>query len=159
MFNNISKILALTFSSAYSAGLLVTSIVIVDSWSQMEPAASIEWFGIYGIILGAVMAPLGFLAVAFTLVAFILVVKKGDTSSQKVTWLLALVFTVASMVLLPIYFLEANTAFFDKTIELSQVANAVESWGFWNWIRTGLSLAATTAIVIGMTRKSAEAHI
>lgn len=159
MFNNISKILALTFSSAYSAGLLVTSIVIVDSWRQLEPAASIEWFGIYGIILGAVMAPLGFLAVAFALVAFILVVKKGGTSSQKMTWLFALVFTVASMALLPIYFFEANTLFFDKTIELFQVASEVERWGVWNWFRTGLSLAATIVIVIGMARKSAEAHI
>ena len=105
------------------------------------------------------MAPLGFSAVAFTLVAFILVVKKGDTSAQKVKWLLALVFTVASMALLPIYFFEANALFFDRTIELSQVADEVERWGFWNWIRTGLSLAATTAILVGMTRTSAETHI
>jgi hypothetical protein len=159
MLINISKLLALTFSSAYSAGHLVTSIVIVDSWSQMEPAASIAWFGVYGVKLGAVMAPFGFLAVAFTLVAFILVVKKGDTSPQKVKWLLALVFTVASMALLPIYFFEANALFFDRTIELSQVADEVERWGFWNWIRTGLSLAATAAILVGMTRTSAEAHI
>lgn len=159
MIENILKTLALTFSSAYSAGLLVTSIVIVDSWSRMEPAASIDWFGVHGIILGAVMAPMGFLAVAFTLVAFFLVVRKGDTLSQKVAWLLALIFTIASMAVLPMYFFEANTAFFDKTIELSQVASEVESWGIWNWIRTGLSLGATTAIVVGMTGMSARSNV
>lgn len=112
MTNNILKLLALVFSSAFSAGLLITSIVVVDSWSQLEPVAAIDWFSIYGLTLGFGMAPMGFLSVVFTLIAFISVSKRRDEFSQKALWSLALVCTFGTMALLPVYFGEANTAFF-----------------------------------------------
>lgn len=156
MINHISKLLALLFSSGFSAGLLVTSIVIVDSWGQMEPSAAIDWFANYGLTLGIVMAPMGGLAMIFALVAFIYALKRGDTRSQKVLWFLAFSSTIGTMALLVIYFGEANTRFFEKTIELSEVAEEVERWGFWNWIRTSLSLAATVFILIGLAKKQDE---
>jgi hypothetical protein len=159
MTNNVSKLLALVFSTAFSAGLLVTSIVIVDSWRQMEPAASIDWFATYGLLLGLVMAPMGGLAVIFSLIAFVLEIKRGDELFQKVVWLLAVTCTLGTMALLLIYFGEANTRFFEKTIALTEVAEEVENWSFWNWIRTGLSLAATTIILVGLARKPTNTHI
>ena len=159
MTNNISKLLALVFSTAFSAGLLVTSIVIVDSWRQLEPAASIDWFATYGLQLGLVMAPMGGLAVIFSLIAFISEIKRGDELFQNIVWLLAVTCTLGTMALLLVYFGEANTRFFEKTIELSQVTEEVGRWAFWNWIRTGLSLAATAIILIGLARKPTNTHI
>ena len=151
--NYIYKLLALAFSSAFSAGLLVTSVVFVESWRQLEPAASIDWFSIYGLLLGYVMVPMGALALVFTLFAFFSVVRREKQFSQKTVWLFALICTVGMMLLLPIYFGEANTRFFENTIALSEVAEEVERWAFWNWVRTGFSLSATMLIMIGLVRK------
>ena len=156
MARYLYKLLALVFSSAFSAGLLVTSIVFVNSWRQMEPAASVEWFSIYGLLLGYVMVPMGGLAFVFTLVAFVSVLKEVNRSSLKTIWSLALISTMGMMILLPAYFGEANTRFFENTIELSEVSGEVERWAFWNWVRTGLSLSATMFILVGLARKPAK---
>ncbi|WP_415400978.1 anthrone oxygenase family protein [Tateyamaria sp. SN3-11] len=156
MITRISKLLALLFSSGFSAGLLVTSIVIVDSWGQMNPAAAVDWFAVYGLTLGFVMAPLGGLAVLFSLVAFVSILIRGKDRAQKIAWLLALACTVGTMALLPIYFGEANTRFFEKTIELPQVAEEIERWASWNWVRTNLALAATVVILIALARERAD---
>ncbi|MEM7169842.1 MAG: DUF1772 domain-containing protein [Pseudomonadota bacterium] len=150
----VSKLLALVFSSSFSAGLLVTSMVIVDSWGQMEPAAAVDWFATYGRRLGLVMAPMGGLAMIFSLIAFISTVRSKDDSKGKLVWLFASTCAVGTMVLLPLYFVEANTLFFDKTIALTQVPDEVHRWTTWNLVRAGLSIAATALILIGLVGRS-----
>lgn len=148
MSNNISKLLALACSSAFGTGCLLISVVLVENWRHMEPAAFVDWFSAYGALLGAVLLPIEILGVIFTLIVFIQILKNNHGNSQKIMWLLALISSVGAILLLPIYFAGTNTILIDKTIELSQVAGEVERWGFWNWVRTGLSLAAATMMVI-----------
>lgn len=128
------------------------SVVLVDSWRHMEPAALVDWFSIYAPMMGAVQAPTEVLAVALTLAVTIAALKGDGERTQTSLWFFALVLLVGTLILLPVYFVEANTNLIEKTIDLSQVPDEVERWWFWNWIRTGLTLCATALIVVGMAK-------
>ncbi|MEM7533942.1 MAG: DUF1772 domain-containing protein [Chloroflexota bacterium] len=156
MNNNISKLLALTFSSAFGTGCLLISVVLVESWRHMEPAAFVDWFSAYGSLMGVVQLPIEALGLLFTLIVFIQVARNNHEATQKVLWFLALIFSIGAILLLPLYFAGTNTILIDKTIDLSQVADEVERWGFWNWVRTGLSFAAAIMMLIGMAKDSAK---
>lgn len=154
MSKNISKLLALTCSSAFGTGCLLISVVLVENWRNMEPIAFVNWFSAYGSLLGVVLLPIEILGVIFTLIAFVQILRSNHENLQKMLWFSALIFSIAAILLLPIYFAGTNTILIDKTIALSQVADEVERWGFWNWVRTGLTLAAAAMMIIGMTQES-----
>ena len=71
MIVRLSKFLALLCSSGFSVGLILTSVVIVESWASLEPSVAIEWFEEFGLPLGLVMVPFGGLAAVFSAVAFL----------------------------------------------------------------------------------------
>ena len=71
MIVKLPKLLALLCSSGFSVGLILTSVVIVESWASMELAAAIDWFAELGLPLGIVMVPFGGLATVFSAVALL----------------------------------------------------------------------------------------
>ncbi len=143
------KALALTFSSAYTSGLLLTSVVLVGSWRQMEPPAVVDWFSNYAAMLGGVQAPIEVLAIVFIGVAAF---ERRDVRTESTLLFLAGALLVGTLLLLPVYFVGANTALIEKTIPLSEVAAEIDRWRAWNWFRTTLSLGATILILIAMGR-------
>ena len=152
----LSKLLALVCSSGFSVGLLLTSIVLVESWGAMEPAAAIDWFVEFGLPLGIVMVPFGGLAAVFAVVTLVLCLFSTSTRQQTVSWLVVAVLTVCTMALLPLYFWDANTLFFDGIIQPSDVAVEISRWSFWNWVRTGVSITATALMLSALIRENAE---
>ena len=71
MIARLSKLLALLCSSGFSVGLILTSVVTVESWAGMEPGVAIDWFAEFGLPLGIVMVPFGGLAMVFSAVALV----------------------------------------------------------------------------------------
>lgn len=149
-----SRPLALLCSSGFSVGLILTSVVIVESWASMEPAAAIDWFAEFGLPLGFVMVPFGGLALVFSAVALFSTLPGLRKTGVNWYWLAAFVLTACTMLLLPTYFWEANTLFFDRTILPADVPAEVQRWKFWNWIRTILSVFASLAILLALSRES-----
>lgn len=150
MFARLSKLLALLCSSGFSVGLILTSVVLVESWASLEPVAAIDWFKEFGLPLGIVMVPFGGLAMIFSAVALLSTLLSLRTTGVDWYWLAALVLTAATMALLPIYFWGANTLFFDGAILPSDVPAEIQRWKFWNWVRTVLSALATTSILLAL---------
>lgn len=60
---------------------------------------------------------------------------------------------IATLVLLPVYFVQANRALLDPAFPTRDVAAELAAWWAWNWVRTGLAVLAValacTAMVIG----------
>ena len=71
-------------------------------------------------------------------------------------WLVVAVLTVCTMALLPLYFWDANTLFFEGIIQPSDVAAEISRWAFWNWVRTGTSIAATALMLSALFRENVE---
>lgn len=58
---DIIKLLALIFSTDFSAGLLVTSIVFVPGWRDVDTSKAFIWFSNHTLTLGYLMLPMGVL--------------------------------------------------------------------------------------------------
>lgn len=153
MFARLSKLLALLCSSGFSVGLILTSVVIVESWASLEPAAAIDWFADFGLPLGFVMVPYGGLAVVFSASALVSTLPSLRKTGLDWYWASAFALTAATMVLLPIYFWDANTLFFDGVIMPADVPAEIQRWKFWNWGRTILSILASVAILLALLRE------
>ncbi|MGR3839090.1 MAG: hypothetical protein ACU0A2_12140 [Cognatishimia sp.] len=119
----------------------------VESWAGMEPGVAIDWFAEFGLPLGIVMVPFGGLAMVSTLPSL------GKTGVNWY-WLAAFVLAASTMLLLPIYFWDANTLFFDGTILPEDVTAEIQRWKFWNWIRTILSVLASSTILLALLREA-----
>ncbi len=150
MFRIVSRLLALVSAAGFSAGLLLTSVVIVESWADLDPNAAIEWFATFGLPLGIVMLPFGVAATLFSVVGLLTSAGHGVLTLEKKFWLAAIALSASTLLLLPFYFLEANTLFFDATIALSDVPDEIQRWKFWNWVRTFLSALASIAILLAL---------
>jgi hypothetical protein len=57
----------------------------------------------------------------------------------------------ATVALLPIHFVGANTALLDPTFPPSAVPGELSSRNTWNWLRTTLAIAATVAGCQGLS--------
>ena len=154
MFVRLSKLLALLCSSGFSVGLILTSVVIVESWASMEPTAAIDWFAEFGLPLGIVMVPFGGLAMMFSAVALLSTLPSLRKTGVNWYWLAAFVLAASTMLLLPVYFWDANTLFFDGTILPADVTSEIQRWKFWNWIRTILSVLASSTILLALLRET-----
>lgn len=154
MIARLSKLLALLCSSGFSVGLILTSVVIVESWASMEPTDAIDWFAEFGLPLGIVMVPFGGLALVFSAVALLSTLPGLRKTGVNWYWVAALFLTACTMLLLPIYFWDANTLFFDRSILPADVPAEVQRWKFWNWIRTILSVFASLAILLALSREA-----
>ena len=154
MIVRLSKFLALLCSSGFSVGLILTSVVIVESWASLEPSVAIEWFEEFGLPLGLVMVPFGGLAAVFSAVAFLAPLLGHRKNGMDWFWFTALVLTAATMLLLPLYFWEANTLFFDGVILPEDVSAEIQRWKFWNWVRTILSVLASSIMLLALLREA-----
>ncbi len=154
MIARLSKLLALFCSSGFSVGLILTSVVIVESWANMEPTTAINWFAEFGLPLGFVMVPFGGLALVFSTVAMLSTLPGLRKIGVNWYWLTAFILTACTMLLLPIYFWDANTLFFDGTILPADVPAEIQRWKFWNWIRTVLSILASSVILLGLLKEA-----
>lgn len=148
----VLKLLALIFSSGFSAGLLVTSFVFVPGWRDMEATKAVDWFSQHGLILGFVMLPMGVLALLFFFAAAIATYRMNGAGFQSYIWTLAFLAAFGSMVLLVTYFAGANVLFFENQIEAGAVYDEIDRWGFWNWVRTVFSVLATAFAFYGTVK-------
>lgn len=60
----------------------------------------------------------------------------------RLLWAGAVSAVVATVVLLPLYFVGANIALLDPTFPVQAVPAALADWASWNWLRTGLGVVA-----------------
>ncbi|WP_100269166.1 hypothetical protein [Epibacterium ulvae] len=154
MIARLSKLVALLCSSGFSVGLILTSVVIVESWASMEPTAAIDWFAEFGLPLGFVMVPFGALALVFSAVALLSTLPSLRKTGVDWYWLAAFMLTACTMLLLPLYFWDANTLFFDGAILPADVPAEVQRWKFWNWMRTIMSVLASFVILLALLREA-----
>ncbi|MGB3762080.1 MAG: DUF1772 domain-containing protein [Ornithinimicrobium sp.] len=140
---------ALVSSAAFTAGCLLTQAVSVPTWRAMEPASFLEHFATAGPATGAVLFPLEIAAVALlgTTTYSVIRLRRGG----RLLWAAATISMGATVALLPVYFAGANSAMLDDSFSATEVARELTRWNAWNWLRTGLAVAATACGFTALT--------
>lgn len=128
-------------TAAFAGGCLLTQVVTVPHWRDMDPAAFLPHFASAGPATGAVQLPVdvaSVLLLGITTYANVKERRPGRTPSA-----LAAAGMAGTVILLPVYFARANFALLDPDFPLEDVPAELSSWSRWNWVRTGLAVAAT----------------
>jgi hypothetical protein len=134
---NLLSVIAL---SLFSGAFLFIAFVVVKFWQSIAPAVFLDWMNDNFFRFPMLMIPLNIIALLLTIVALGTAWKSRPTSRLPLG--LAAVCIFACTITYPIYFAGANAAFLGRTIELSQMPEAIQTWVTWHWLRTGLSIAA-----------------
>jgi len=132
---------ALVGSGAFATGCLLTQAVSVPTWRAMPPEEFLERFATAGPATGAVLFPLEMAAVALLGATTYTAVRRRRPA--RLRWAVATVSMAGTVALLPIYFAGANRALLDTEFPAGDVAGELHRWNAWNWLRTGLAVAAT----------------
>ena len=106
----------------------------------MDPDKFLDWFGEHGPTLGRTLFPLDVAGTLFAMRAFVGAPK--STSKSRRLWGLSSLCSGATVMLLPIYFVGANTRLLNKAIAGSEVTTELAAWSRWQWLRTVLALLA-----------------
>lgn len=137
---------ALAFTGAFAGGGLLTQTVIVPHWRALDPAAFLSHFASYGPATGATLFPIEVASVVLLAAATYL--SRGR--SGQTPWALATAAMVGTLLLLPIYFVGANLALLEPGFPPAAVAGELAAWYGWNWVRTGLGMAATVLCTVAL---------
>lgn len=131
---------AVATTSAFAGGALLSQTVIVPSWRAMEPMAFLHHFGTYGPATGGTVFPFELASLLLLGITTYSTVKRHRPG--RLAWVLATSGMVGTLLLVPIYFWQANLALLDPSFPPQAVPVALTAWYRWNWARTGLGLAS-----------------
>lgn len=152
--SKLAQILSLASMSAFAGGCLVVSVVMVPSWRKMDPEAFLDWFPANGPRLGLTLFPTEAAGASSAVLAFIGALR--GRSVGHLPWGLSGLCIVATLGLLPAYFAEANARMINGAIGAPEVADELERWASWQWLRTALAVLAAAFGAWGLRRGLAE---
>jgi hypothetical protein len=131
---------AVATASAFAGGALLSQTVIVPTWRAMDPTVFLHQFGTSGPATGATVFPFELASVVLLGVTTYRSVKRRRPA--RLLWALATASMVGTVLLVPIYFWNANSALLDPGFPPRAVPAQLSAWYGWNWARTGLGVVA-----------------
>ena len=129
-------------TAAFATGCVLTQAVTVPMWRRLEPEVFLRRFRTSGPATGAVLFPVEVASVGLLATAAVAAARRHDSRRQTLL-AAATAGMAATVLLLPAYFGRANAAFLRSDHPLDTVPAELARWNRWNWLRTGLALAAT----------------
>jgi hypothetical protein len=139
-FSSILNLLAIISLSLFSGAFLFIAIVMVEFWQAIEPAVFLDWMQANFFRFPLLMVPLNLISLLLTIAACGSAWK--SRSPSKLPLILSALCILAGTITFPIYFAGANSEFLTRSIDLSEVSAAIDTWSNWHWLRTILAIAA-----------------
>ncbi len=149
--NNLARILNLlsvVSLSFFSGAFLFIAFVIVGFWQSVAPDVFLNWMSDHFYRFPTLMVPLNIVALLLT----ILVPRRSANAAFGTAWKsrpnsriplgISVVCIFACTLTYQIYFAGANAEFLNRSINLPQIGNAIQTWATWHWLRTGLTIGS-----------------
>lgn len=142
------QILGLISVASFAGAMLMLYTALVPFWKQVPPAEFIEWFSNFSSGIQLTTGLLGFASIIFPIASVFLVWK---VHKSRLYWILSSVLVIGIMIITFAFFLDANSSFANKTIELNEVANTLNTWGNLHFIRIILGFGSALFAAFGFT--------
>jgi hypothetical protein len=153
--NNLTlslNLLAVISLSLFSGAFLFIAVAIVGFWQAATPDVFLSWMSDNFYRFQILMVPLNLVTLLLTIAAFGMAWK--SRSSSRLLLGLSAVCIFACTITYPIYFAGANADFLNRSIELPQIASAIDTWANWHRLRTVFALAALVFASLGLLPRS-----
>ncbi len=137
------QVLAVVGAVGTATTNLVLAVAVMPFWKSLEPDAFLDWFSKYASRFGLISPPFGLLGAIFSAWAL----TEAEGNDARWLWGLSLALLVASLAVLPAYFVRTNTKFYKRTLPESEVMAEVKTWSRWHWSRTIGPMAAVVLTI------------
>lgn len=143
----VIQILSIISIASFAGAMLMLYTSLVSFWEQIPPDDFLNWFSSYSSGITVTTGLLVKLSILFPLISIFITWKIPLSRNY---WLIAYVFIIGIMVITFSFFIETNTAFVSKTIELAHVKASIKMWGDLHFIRTIMGFASSFFAVLGL---------
>ncbi len=133
--------------AAFAGSMLMLNTSLVSFWKQIPPNEFLNWFSNYSTGIEMTTGPMLKLTMLLPLISIILVWK---IPKSRYYWLTSYMLIIGIMVITVAFFIDANTSFVAKTVELENVKVIVTTWGTLHSIRTNLGFLSALFALIGL---------
>ena len=144
--------LAVLSTGLTSGAMLLIGVSWVQVWRALEPSAFLEVFADAAPLIGGIMIPLGFTALLVAVAAGIVSWTRGG--AERLLFGLSAVFMLATGVIYPLYYTEANAALGSGSIPLSEIGAELARWENWHWARTACGTLAFALALLGLSKRT-----
>jgi hypothetical protein len=133
------------------------SKIIDSSAPSLEPDIFLAWMNDNFFRFPMLMIPLNMVALLMTITAFGTAWKSNLSNKLLLGLSLICIFICTSTY--SIYFQDDNAEFLNRSIEITQVSSALNTWSNWHWLRTILAIAALGFASWGLLQKSSNQNM
>ncbi len=145
----IIQSLSIISVAAFAGAMLMLYTALLSFWKQIPPADFLNWFSIYSSGIETTTGALGILSLILPLISIFLVRK---ISTSRNYWLLAYALVIGIMIITFSFFLEANSSFVSKSIDINAVGKTLKMWGSLHSIRISMGFLSAIFALVGLTK-------
>ncbi|WP_299105999.1 DUF1772 domain-containing protein [uncultured Tenacibaculum sp.] len=145
----IIQILSIIVTGMFSGAMIMLYTAVLSFWKQTKPSGFLIWYSNYSSGIIDSTGPLLMLSICLPLLSFVLVRK---FSRINIYWLLSFLLCVLIMIITLIYFVDVNTSFGEKSIEIGNIKSTLNTWGNLHLIRILLALFSSFLGGIGLVK-------
>lgn len=145
--------LAVVLLGVTAGAMLAEAAVLVPYWQSLAPADFLDWYSANASLLVDFYSPLE-IATTVVVLACAATYSFQSRPGTRLWWVAALL-SIIVIAMFFVYFKDANAGFLNRTIAEESLAEALATWGRWQWARVG---AGCAAFVAGVLAVRAEHH-
>ncbi len=137
--------LAVVLLGVTAGAMLAEAAILVPYWRSLAPADFFDWYSANASLLVDFYSPLEIASAVVALVCALTYSLQSRPGAR--LWGVAAILSIVVIAMFFVYFKDANARFLSRTIEENSLAEALATWGRWQWVRVGIGCAAFVASV------------
>ncbi len=141
------QVLCIISLGAFTGAMTMLYTAVLSFWKKAPPEDFLNWYSDYSSGITTTTGPLVVLSIILPLICIFLVVK---IPKSRVYWIISFLFCAGIMVITMNYFVEVNSSFANKSIELSFIKETLNTWGKLHIIRILMAFVSSVFAGAGM---------
>ncbi len=143
------QVVSIISIGAFTGAMIMLYTAILSFWKQASPEDFLNWYANYASGIMDSTGPLVMLSLILPLICIFLVRKIPQSRTY---WLISFLLSIVIMVITLSYFVDVNTSFGNKSIELNHVKETLETWGKLHIVRISIAFVSAVFAGIGMVK-------
>jgi hypothetical protein len=145
---SLVSVLGVVLLGVTAGAMLAEAAILVPYWRSLAPADFFEWYAANASLLVDFYSPLEIASAVVALVCAVIYSLQSLPGAR--LWWVAATLSIIVIAMFFVYFKDANAGFLNRTIADDSLAEALATWGQWQWARVGVGCAAFVASVLAI---------
>lgn len=154
MTKTVFNILAICGAAGFSGVMLCIGVTLGGYWQSLQPQDFLEWFAVNDRFLMTVIT----LIAPPTIIGVVGSLWISWNSPDFRLWALSTLCIAIVMVMTAVYYLPANTAFANGSVEIGEVANRLNQWILIHYVRIALAMLASVFGVFALIKSERRSN-